>query len=188
MFTCSLVLPSLCLRYACTHRQEFHILLYYIYTYMFTHPYIDFMLYITYVCLTWYMICYRCVCLSACARDIQVVTCTRDFIKYYIFYYIIKSPAHIYIGLLYGLAVKNLPAMQWRYRKHEFNPGWRSGEGMATHSVLCLRIPWQRSLAGYSPESQRARHDWKDQHAGMQACMHEVVFPLSEMFEHFWSR
>ena len=33
-------------------------------------------------------------------------------------------------------------------------------EGMATHSgLLAWRIPWPRSLAGYSPWGGRVRHD-----------------------------
>ena len=38
---------------------------------------------------------------------------------------------------------------------------------MATHSAtLALRIPWIRSLVGYSPwESPRVGHDWVTGHA-----------------------
>ena len=50
-----------------------------------------------------------------------------------------------------SLAVKHLPAMRetWVQSLGQEDP---LGKGMATHSsILAWRIPWQRSLSGYSP-------------------------------------
>ena len=47
--------------------------------------------------------------------------------------------------------VKNLPAMKEAWVR---SLGWEDPleEGMATHSsVLAWRVPWKRSLTGYSP-------------------------------------
>ena len=39
--------------------------------------------------------------------------------------------------------------------------GRSPGEEMVTHSgILAWRIPWERSLVGYSPWGQRDGHDW----------------------------
>ena len=47
--------------------------------------------------------------------------------------------------------VKNLPAM-WETWVRSLGQEDPLEEGMATHSsILAWRIPWQRSLAGYSP-------------------------------------
>ena len=53
-----------------------------------------------------------------------------------------------------GSAVKNLPALQELQEMLVRSLGWEDPleEGMATHSsILAWRIPWKRSLVGYSP-------------------------------------
>ena len=61
-----------------------------------------------------------------------------------------------------GTVVKNLPAMQ------ETQETWVQSQGredplkkeMATHSsILAWKIPWTRSLVGYSPWDHRVGHD-----------------------------
>ena len=54
--------------------------------------------------------------------------------------------------------VKNLPAMQETWVR---SLGWEDPleKRMATHSsILAWRIPWQRSLAGYSPWGCKESH------------------------------
>ena len=56
-----------------------------------------------------------------------------------------------YRGLPGGSVVKNLPAMQ---ETQVQSLGWEDPleKGVATpSSILAWRIPWKRSLAGYSP-------------------------------------
>ena len=55
--------------------------------------------------------------------------------------------------------IKNLLAMQETWVQ---SLGWEDPleEVMATHSsILAWTIPWKRSLAGYSPQGRRVRHD-----------------------------
>ena len=60
----------------------------------------------------------------------------------------------MYISRLFSLVaqmVKNLPAMQ---KTQVQSLGWEDSleKEMATHSsILAWKIPWQRSLVGYSP-------------------------------------
>ena len=62
----------------------------------------------------------------------------------------------MYLSRLFSLVaqmVKNLPAMQ---KTQVQSLGWEDSleKEMATHSsILAWKIPWQRSLVGYSPWS-----------------------------------
>ena len=73
----------------------------------------------------------------------------------------ILFPVYLYMGVLGGSAVKNLPAMQESWVQLL---GWEDPpeEGMATHSsILVGKIPWTESLLGFSPWShKRVRHNW----------------------------
>ena len=56
--------------------------------------------------------------------------------------------------------VKNSPAIRETW---VLFPNWEDSlkKGPATHSsILAWRIPWTRSLAGYSPWGHRVGHDW----------------------------
>ena len=60
-----------------------------------------------------------------------------------------------------ALVVKNLPANSGDIRDASWIPGLGvpSKEGMAIHSsILAWRIPWTRSLVGYSPWDHRESH------------------------------
>ena len=63
--------------------------------------------------------------------------------------------------------VNKEPAWQCRRQTRVRSPGWEAPqeEGMVTHSsVRYWRIPWQRSLAGCSPQGHKEsqRHDWSN--------------------------
>ena len=79
--------------------------------------------------------------------------------------------------------VKNLPAMQeaqeiWVQSLSQENP---LEKGMATHSsILAWRIPWTEEPGGLqSIGSQRVRHDWVTEHAGMHLEKDICLFPFS---------
>ena len=74
------------------------------------------------------------------------------------------------MGFRVAQLVKNLPANAGDAKDAGSisRSGRSPGEWMATHScVLAWKIPWQRSLVGYSPWDHRVRHDWA--HMSMQA-------------------
>ena len=67
--------------------------------------------------------------------------------------------------------VKNIPTMQETLVQSlgRENP---LEKGMATHSsILAWKIPWKRSLVGYSPWGLRVRHNW----CGPFMCVHSCL-------------
>ena len=71
-------------------------------------------------------------------------------------------------GFLFGLGVKNPPAMQERYSRHGFNPWVRKILWIEYWQPTLVFLPGvfhsQRSKAGYSPRSRRVRRDWVTEH------------------------
>ena len=58
---------------------------------------------------------------------------------------------------------------------------------MATHSrVLACRIPWTRSLVGYSPQSHRVRHNAPTEHSiAHMFHLNSSIVTETEMTTHF---
>ena len=70
---------------------------------------------------------------------------------------IVKEDTAFWASLVAQM-VKNLPAMQETWVR---SLGWEDPleKRMATHSsILAWRIPWQKSLAGYSPWGCKESH------------------------------
>ena len=70
---------------------------------------------------------------------------------------IVKEDTAFWVSLVAQM-VKNLPAMQETWVR---SLGWEDPleKRMATHSsILAWRIPWQKSLAGYSPWGCKESH------------------------------
>ena len=69
------------------------------------------------------------------------------------------------MGLIQWLKWQRTPLPYRRHRRHRFNPGSGrcpgGGHGNPP-SIVAWRIPWQRSLAGYSPSGRRIGHDWSN--------------------------
>ena len=87
---------------------------------------------------------------------------------------------------VYGLAIKNLPAMQETQDTHVWSPGGEDPleKGMATHSrTLAGESQGQKSLAGYSPwgcqESDTTEHMAHPTEAVISLWCDEASNPLS---------
>ena len=80
--------------------------------------------------------------------------------------------------------VKNLPPVQKSQEHWVWSLDWEDPleEKMATHpSKFVWRIPWTRSLAGYSPQgSQRVRHNWVTEHSTQHTEYRELPWWLSD--------
>ena len=99
---------------------------------------------------------------------------------------------HLILGTFLGAhTVKNLPAM-WETQVRSLGWEYPLGEGMAAHSsILAWRIPWQRSLVGYSPWGRKESdmteqltlsllpltgHDsWRSLVSGSQFSLHSLL-------------
>ena len=76
---------------------------------------------------------------------------------------------------LVAQTVKNLPAMQE-------NQVWSLGredpleKGTVTHSsILAWKVPWKKSLVGYSPWGCRVQHPWATHSWGLNILMYWQV-------------
>ena len=62
------------------------------------------------------------------------------------------------MGFLGGSAVNNLPVMQKPQEPQAWSLGWEDPleEEMETHSsIIAWKIPWTRSLVGYTPRGHK---------------------------------
>ena len=86
----------------------------------------------------------------------------------------IQIPMSFWASLV-AQSVKNPPAIRETW---VWSLGWQDPweKGMATHSsILAWKIPWVRSLVGYSPWGHKVRHSWVTNTSLHRKYSHDLI-------------